>query len=99
VFRSTVRATDQTDIDAEAARFRSSCERAGLPSIVLETIVSQVRETLADLVPRGRDMAALGSQMTVTRTIAGDGYEVTISFNARKRRSIFVWIADALRGR
>jgi hypothetical protein len=98
VLREVVRASEHTDIDAEVQKLRFACERSGLPNAVADLIVSQVRQTLTDLVVRGQELAALGSHMVVTRKITGEGYNVTIAFNAGTR-SLIRRIIDAVRGR
>jgi hypothetical protein len=74
VLRATVHATDQTDVDAEVTRLRADCKRSGLPGDTVDLIASQVQETLSDLVARGRELAAMGSQMSVTRGIADQAF-------------------------
>jgi hypothetical protein len=49
-----------------------------------------VRATLTELVQRGREIATVGSQMTVERQIVGEGYNVRIAFGAGKSKSNFL---------
>lgn len=99
VLRTTIRASENTDVEAEVRAFGAACRNSGLPSSTCDLIAHQLSETLSDLVRHGRDIAAFGSHMDVTRTIAGEGYEVAISFGAGKKFTILRRIVSAFRGR
>jgi hypothetical protein len=90
VLRATIRATEETDIELEVGKLRAEIHRSGLSSAVADLILHQVRVTLTELVQRGREIAAVGSQMTVDRQIAGEGYSVRIAFSAGKSKSSFI---------
>lgn len=97
MFSTTIRATIKTDVDATIERLRADCEQSELPSPTIELIVTQARLTLSDLIAHGREVAALGSRMSVSRDIAGDGYHVTIGLNTKQ--SLLGRLTDAIRGR
>jgi hypothetical protein len=100
LFRSTIRANERTDVDAAIQRFQSEMRRSKppLPDAVSALIVAEARGTLDEIVARGREVAALGSQMVVSRDISGEGYHVAIMFNAGKR-SLLSRLVDAVRGK
>jgi GH35 family endo-1,4-beta-xylanase len=98
VFRATVRANENSDIETTVACLRARCESAGLASHVTEMIVHQARTVLESLVERGRQLSSIGSQMHVAREVAGDGYQVKLVFRAGDRRSSFQRLLDRLRG-
>lgn len=98
MFRATVRASERTDVDQAVARLEGDLSSSQLSASTQALIANETRSTLRDLIVHGREIAALGSQMSVSRAIAGDGYSVTIAFGAGKR-SLFSRLVDAVRGR
>ena len=99
MFRATVRASENTDVEDVVADLRIRCDRAGLDSQVAELVVSQSQAVLAELVERGRQVASVGSQMHMTREISGDGFAINLIFRAGDRRTFFQRLMDILRGR
>ena len=99
MLRTTIHASEHTDVAAEVSAFGVSCRNSGLPATTCDLIANQLRDTLPELVKHGRDVAALGSHMTVTRTISGKDYEVTISFGAGRKFTLLRRIVSAIRGR
>jgi hypothetical protein len=98
VFRATVRANEASDVETTVADLRARCETAGLAGPATEMIVHQARAVLGELVQRGRQLASMGSQLHVSREVAGDGYLIKLVFRAGDRRSSFQRLLDALRG-
>ncbi len=98
MFRTTIRADENSDADALVASLRGQCERAGMLAPIPELVATQAREVLVPLVERGREVAGLGSQMHVTREISGEGFSIKLVFRANDRRSLWVRLIDAIRG-
>lgn len=92
------------DIDENAnvgkivSDFRGQGEKAGLPGVVLDQITASLSEVLSALVEKGRELSALGSQMRVSRTLAGDNYEIEIRFGSGIRKSFFARLKEKLLG-
>jgi hypothetical protein len=99
MLRATIRATEDSDPDTESAKLRAAFVSDGHPQFVADSATSQVRSLLRDLVDRGRQLKAVGSQMHVTRKIEGDGYRVELIFRVGDRRGLFERFIDRIRGR
>ena len=99
MFRATIHATEESDVEMEVSAFRAKVDQAGLAPMVAELIVKQVGDVLTQLVANGRKLAAMGSQMQVTREIADQDYLVRVEFGTGRRRSWLHRIVDAIRGR
>jgi hypothetical protein len=97
MFRTTLRATADTDVDAALADLRVQCSRAGLAALKTELIIAEVRMVLEQLVARGKELAALGSQMHVRREIAGQKFSVRLVFDEKKRRSLIEHLLSIFR--
>ena len=98
MFRTTIRADESTDVEAVISDLRNQCERAKVAPVVSEMIIPQVYDVLAPLVERGRQLAEMGSQLSVTRDLTGDGVSVKLIFRVNVRRSFFERLIDAIRG-
>lgn len=98
MLRETLHVTTGTDVGAVVVRLRSKCADAGLAPATTELVLNQVREALSDLIEQGRRIAAVGSQMEVTRDLKGDAYFIKVIFREGVRRSLFEKLADRLRG-
>ncbi len=81
------------------SRLRAKFADAGLAPVLAELVLSQTRELLSALVEQGRRIAAVGSQMEVTRDLVGDGYSIKIIFREGVRRRFFEKLIDRLRGK
>jgi hypothetical protein len=89
VFRTTIRADETTDVEAEVLRLRQGYEAAGLNQQLGEVLETQTRAILNQLVSSGRQLAAQGSQMNVKRELIGDDYAIEIDFGAGVRQSFW----------
>ncbi len=98
MFRTTVRADQNTDVDAVVRDLRARCEGAGIAPLTLDFLIMQTREILLPLVERGKQLASQGSQISVTRDVVGDGYVVRLEFGAGVKRSFWQRILSGLRG-
>jgi hypothetical protein len=99
MFRRTISANDHTDVDAEIAALRAACSNARIDSPLLDMMIAQVGDVLNQLVARGNQLAEIGSQMQVTREIAGSGYSIKVIFSTNAKRTLIQRLWSALRGR
>lgn len=99
MLRETVHATTGTDVEAVVAQLRAKCAAADLAPPVIDLLLMQTRQVLSSLVEQGRRIAAVGSQMEVTRDLTGDGYSIRLIFREGVRRGFFQRLADMVRGR
>lgn len=99
MFRTVLRANEETDVEATITGLCTQCDDAGLAAHTTEAIADQARAVLQELVERGRQLTVVGSQMHVTRDLAGDGYLIRLIFRAGDRRTIMQRLMDTLRGR
>jgi len=97
MLRVTIRATPETDVDAENANLRRAAKSAGLEPALLDRIVDEANTVVRDFVTRGRELKALGSQLKADRTIRGDGYDIRVSFDTARRASVLGRVLAAFR--
>jgi hypothetical protein len=98
MLRLTIDADERTDTDAEVERLRRSCSSARLDAAMTELLVAQTRAVLSQLVEHGKEVAAVGSQMRVSRELNGEGYSIKINFGPAASKSFFSRVASAIRG-
>jgi hypothetical protein len=98
MLRETIHADLTTDAEIEASQLRDRCVAAGLDPPVTDLLVGQTKEILSSLVEQGKRIASVGSQMEVTRELAGDGYLIRLIFREGNTRSIFQKWLEKLRG-
>jgi hypothetical protein len=99
LLRETLHVTTATDVDAVVSRLRTKCADAGLAPALAEFVLNQTREVLSALVEQGRRIAAVGSQMEVTRDLVGEGYSIKVIFREGVRRGFLERFIDRLRGK
>lgn len=99
MFKATLHADERTDPVAEAATIRARAEKAGLKAPQLDFLHAEVSAVLAELVETARQTAALGSQITATRTLKGEGYAINLSLRGNDKRSLLSKVFDSVRGR
>jgi hypothetical protein len=80
------------------SRLRTKSADAGLAPALADILLNQTREILSAFVEQGRRIAAVGSQMEVTRDLVGDGYAIKLIFREGVRRSLFERLIERLRG-
>jgi hypothetical protein len=98
VFRTTVTADENTDIDIAVSDLRSRCESNGVAAHAVDALAEQLKSILAPLITNGKVLAAQGSQLSVTRHIGFDGHEVRLIFGAGIPRSGWRKLLDRLFG-
>jgi hypothetical protein len=99
VLRTTIRADENTDVEEAVNDLRAQCETAGIGGPIAALVAGQIREVLSSFVTRGKQLASQGSQLTVTREVAGDGYSIRVVFGAGVRRTFWERLIDTLRGK
>ena len=87
MFRTAIRADENTDVAAVVSNLRRDCEAAGLSPVLSQVLAEQADAVLVQLVQTGRQLGSQGSQMQATREIAGDGYSVQIIFGVGPKPS------------
>jgi hypothetical protein len=98
VFRTTIRADETTDVETAIGDLRVHCEKAGISAPNIGLLLGQTREILGALVSRGKQLSAQGSQLSVTRELSGEGYDIRLVFGAGlPRMSIWKRLLRALR--
>jgi hypothetical protein len=85
MLRVSIHATPDTDVDAETDNLRRVAERDGLEPGLIDHIADEANTVVRDFVNRGRELKALGSQLTADRAIRGDGYEIRVRFNTASK--------------
>lgn len=98
MLRETLHVNTATDVEDVVSRLRTKCADAGLAPALADILLNQTREVLSALVEQGRRIAAVGSQMEVTRDLVGDGYAIKVTFSEGVRRGFFERLRDRLRG-
>lgn len=88
MLRVSIRATPDTDVDAETDNLRRVAEKDGLEPGLAGRLVDETNAVVRDFVNRGRELKALGSQLTADRAIRGDGYEIRVSFNTAPKPGV-----------
>ncbi len=81
MLRVSIRATADTDVDAETENLRRTAYKTGLEQALIDRIADETDTVVRDFVNRGRELKALGSQLKAERAIRGDGYEIRVSFD------------------
>jgi hypothetical protein len=99
VLRETLHVTTASDVDAVISRLRTKCADSGLAPVLAEPVLTQTRDLVSALVEQGRRIAAVGSQMEVTRDLVGEGYSIKVVFREGVRRGFLERLVDRLRGR
>ena len=85
MLRVSIRATPDTDVDAETENLRRTAEETGLEPALIDRIADEADTVVRDFVNRGRELKALGSQLKAERAIRGHGYEIRVSFDTVPR--------------
>lgn len=97
MLRVSIRATPETDVDAETDNLRGAAKSAGLEPGLIDRIVDEAHAVVRDFVDRGRELKALGSHMKAERSIRGDGYEIRVSFDTVRRSGVLGRVLAAFR--
>ena len=88
MLRVSIRATPDTDVDAETEKLRRTAEKAGLAPGLIDRITDEAHTVVRDFVNQGRELKALGSQLKAERAVRGEGYEIQVSFETVPRSGL-----------
>ena len=97
MLRVTIRATPDTDVDAETENLRRTAEKTGLEPALIDRIADEADTVVRDFVDRGRELKALGSQLKAERTIRGDAYDIRVRFDTVQRSGLMGRVLAAFR--
>jgi hypothetical protein len=97
MLRVAIRATPDTDVDAEIQGLRQAAQNARLEEALIERIVGEADTVIRDFVSRGRELRALGSHLKANRAIQGDGYDIRVSFDTAQRSGLIGRVLAAFR--
>jgi hypothetical protein len=97
MLRVSIRATPETDVDAETQNLRRTARRAGVEPALIDRIADETNTAVRGFVDRGRELRALGSQLKAERAIRGDGYEIRVNFETVPRVGLLGRILAAFR--
>jgi hypothetical protein len=97
MLRVYIRATPDTDVDAETESLRRTAEKTGLEPALIDRITDEADTVVRDFVNRGRELKALGSQLKAERAFQGAGYEIRVSFDMVPRLGLLRRVLAALR--
>jgi hypothetical protein len=97
MLRVSIRATPDTDVDAETQNLRRAAISTGLEPGLINRIVDEAHTVVRDFVSRGHELKALGSQLKVERTIRGEGYDIRVSFDTVPRSGLLERLLAAFR--
>ena len=86
MFRSTIDVGPATDVDAVLASLARSSEKSGLAKQDADLLQRTTGEVLRTLCVQGQQLAAHGSQMSVTRDVQGKGFHVRVRFRSAPKR-------------
>jgi hypothetical protein len=97
MLRVAIRATTETDVDAETENLRRAARGAGLEAGLIDRLVDEALTVVRDFVNRGRELKAIGSHFQAERTIQGDGYDIRVSFDTAQPSSLVRRVLAAFR--
>jgi len=97
MLRVSIRATPETDVDAEIENLRRAAVSTNLEPGLTAHIIGEANTVVRDFVYRGRDLKALGSQLKAERAIRGDGYDIRVSFDTAVRSGLLGRVLAAFR--
>lgn len=88
MFRYTIDAGPATDVDSALATLFRKSKESGVAATDIAQLVENTGTVLRSLCEQGRQLAAVGSQMSVTREVEGKGFRVRITFRSSRKRSL-----------
>ncbi|KRB14957.1 hypothetical protein ASD99_12080 [Mesorhizobium sp. Root695] len=98
VYRTTLRLSEDVDVEKQIAVLRRDSSRAGLSELVIEEMTDQVRVVVGMAAAQGTKLTAQGSQMSLSRQIRGEGYELQLIYGAGAQTSWLGRFVRALKG-
>lgn len=98
MYRATLELSDNVDIEGKLAALHKDGTRAGLSDSTVAEMMGQVRAVLRVVTERGSNLAAQGSQMSLSRQIKGEQYELQLLYGVGTPKSWLSRIARSLMG-
>lgn len=97
MLRVSIRATPDTDIEAETENLRQIAAKTGLEPGVIDRIAHETETVVRSFVDQGRQLRSFGSQMKAERVIRGDRCEIRVSFETVPRVGLVGRVLAAFR--
>lgn len=97
MFRRTVWLNEKSDVQRETSRLRDQALGTGVSASEADQLATQFGSVLSGLVDAGATLKGRGSQMSVSRTIQGPGYNITMKFGANERPNFVARLVQAFR--
>jgi hypothetical protein len=94
MLRAKLNASPASDVEGLVRELALKGERSGLSPASLQSLTTTTESVLQSLVTQGRQLAAQGSQLNVTRSVDGPGFSVELRFRARPTTS---WLSHFFR--
>lgn len=94
--RASIDASSNSDAGAEAAAIGRKLRQAGIAPEHADRTAAEVESVLAPLLQSASLMAANGSRMVVTQTVAGPGHAVDIRVSENVRPTLMQRLVSAL---
>lgn len=98
MYRTTLRLSEDIDVEKRIAVLRRESSSAGLSEIAIEGMTDQVRAVVSMATAQGTKLTAQGSQMSLSRQIKGEGYELQLIYGTGAQTSWLVRFVRALKG-
>jgi len=96
VFKALVRIDQHTDVEDTMRRLTKLVANGGLAPDELDMVLEQSRTVIENFSKRGKTLAKLGSQMSVSQTIDGPRYSVKIHARFGTKESMWQRIIGVL---
>ena len=88
MFRYTIDADPNTNVDVVLTTLVRNSRDAGATEADTTLLAQSTSEVLRALCEQGKQLSALGSQMSVTRDVAGKGFHIRINFRSSRKRGL-----------
>lgn len=98
MYNATLELSDNVDIESKLAALHRDGTRAGLSDSTVAEMTDQVRTVLSLVTKQGSHLAAQGSQMSFSRLIKGDSYELQLIYGVGAPKSWLSRVARSLLG-
>ena len=76
-----LRITESTDVNTALSKLKEDCLKKSISEAECGQIIDQVRNDTLDLVKRGHDLMAIGSQFKMNRVYSSGNVEVLLDLN------------------
>ncbi len=94
MFKTSLRIDENSDLDALLQNFSQELSNRDFDAALIITIIAQSRSTAFQFIEQGKNLLNVGSSLTTSRSISGDGYEVQIQARFGTKPSLLSAISD-----